>query len=574
MLRYVVLSCCLLFTAFQQAPTPPIYRELSDLCHPTPEDLQKLQQFLQEGERPELKRLGDKEGVARGIQILGEEPPSEHFWAVHEKEEKRENCVIIYASFNDRYPQGALRLAEEIARSDFKGHVRLKIGGWPDLEGGSLALAHVPFAFKACFFREVQKMGYKRVLWLDASVLPVVSLNEIFKRIEKQGYFVQEGYHLLTKEFFLDEKTAGAFGLGLDEAAAMKSCSAAILGLDLTQDKPQRLLQAWYEAAFDPYAFFSARSDQTALSILLHQFQMTDWAPLKTLAYSRKAADKKRHLFVMDREFVKEEKMHYPLSREPIDVVIPCAKKDASLLPLCIRAIRKQGENIRRVIVVSSEKLTDEAEWFDEKRFPFSKREIAGQVFRGHPKAAKRFYAKPRSRLGWIFQQLIKLYAPLVIPQISSNVLILDADVVFVQKTAFMDEEGHPLFNVGEELYPPYFEHMGRVLPGLRRIHPHRSGVTHHMLFQRAVIEDFFQQVARHHRGLAAWKVFSRCIDRTLANGLSEYEMYFNFFQLRSDQAVLRPLKFVDVRFVEDLDGYAAQGISYITSHIYGDVVP
>jgi hypothetical protein len=262
------------------------------------------------------------------------------------------------------------------------------------------------------------------------------------------------------------------------------------------------------------------------------------------------------------------EKVRYPLSAEPIDVVIPCAKKDAEKLPCCIEGIRKWGENVRRVIVISEEKLTEEAEWFDEKKFPFSKQQVAGQICIGDTKAGKRLAVKQRSRLGWVLQQLFKLYAPLVIPNISSNVLVLDADVLFLRPVSFMNAEGAPFFNISQEHYPPYFEHMARVLPGLCRVHPEHSGVTHHMLFQRPILEDLFQKISEAHRGLPAWKVLCRCIDRRLSNALSEYEIYFNFAQARSDQPILRPLAYGDTAYMP-----STEGLVYITSHIYGDLI-
>lgn len=263
-------------------------------------------------------------------------------------------------------------------------------------------------------------------------------------------------------------------------------------------------------------------------------------------------------------------KVRYTFSQEPIDVVIPCAGKDVEILSLCINGIRTYGKNIRRIIVVSDRKLTDKAEWFDEKNYPFSKKTLAKEIFYGDRKAKKKFLNRRHSRIGWIFQQFLKLYAPLVIPGISSNVLVLDADVIFVNPVEFMNQQGGPLFNCATEYYPPYFEHMGRVLPGLHRVRDGCSGVAHHMLFQRPILEDFFDLICKQHK-LPAWKAICRCIDREKADGssLSEYEMYFNFVLLRTDQATLRTLPFLDVSPLKNIAKYQNRGYAYVTSHSY-----
>src|SRR5262245_56971712 len=88
-----------------------------------------------------------------------------------------------------------------------------------------------------------------------------------------------------------------------------------------------------------------------------------------------------------------------------IDVVIPCVEKDLETLDLCIAGIKKFGMDIGRVIIVSDKKLTDQAEWFDEKLFPFDKWQMAEEIF-GDKEAGDRFVAKPKSRIGWLYQQL------------------------------------------------------------------------------------------------------------------------------------------------------------------------
>jgi hypothetical protein len=92
-------------------------------------------------------------------------------------------------------------------------------------------------------------------------------------------------------------------------------------------------------------------------------------------------------------------------SKNFIDVVIPAHIKDKEILDHCILGIKKNVKNLRRVIVVSKEKYTDKAEWFDEKLYPFSFAEISEIL--------------NHQNVGWNYQQLLKLYSVLIIPNIS-----------------------------------------------------------------------------------------------------------------------------------------------------------
>lgn len=264
------------------------------------------------------------------------------------------------------------------------------------------------------------------------------------------------------------------------------------------------------------------------------------------------------------------QKVEYQFSNEPIDVVIPCAPKDKKTLALCIESIRKYGNNIRRVIVISKEKFIDQAEWFPEAFYPFSKKDIALEIFQGNKKKAKKFLASKKSRIGWIYQQFLKLYAPFVIPGISSNVLVLDSDVIFLNPTTFMNEKSEPIFHPAQEYHQPYFEHMSRLLPDLQRVHENLSGVAHHMLFQRPILSDLFDKIYERHR-VEAWKAICRSIDEKVvyASSMSEYEIYFNFALLRTDQAHLFTLNYLDVNPLREVEKYKKLGYAFITCHDY-----
>lgn len=144
----------------------------------------------------------------------------------------------------------------------------------------------------------------------------------------------------------------------------------------------------------------------------------------------------------------------YPFTSDPIDVVIPCDLKDQRLLDRCIEGIKGQCSQVRRVIVISKVPLTKRAEWFDENLFPFQKTEVALALFHQNKEAALR-YMSGWNRLGWIYQQLLKLYAVQVIPDISPNVLVLDSDTIFLNPVTFTNSEGEPFLTLAGEYHLP-----------------------------------------------------------------------------------------------------------------------
>lgn len=263
-------------------------------------------------------------------------------------------------------------------------------------------------------------------------------------------------------------------------------------------------------------------------------------------------------------------KVTYNLPTDPIDVVIPCAPKDLETLELCLAGIKKNGQNIRRIIVISKEKLTDNAEWFDERSFPFTQRDIALEIFNQDEIAAQAYLDDPKNRIGWIYQQLLKFYALSVIPLISPNVLLLDSDVVFLRPIDFIASDGRPYFNPAHEYFSCYFEHAARLLPDLRRVYPQYSGVSHHMPIQKPILDDLFQLISTRHQ-TDPWRALCRCIDHAelFRSPLSEYEIYFNFVLLRTSQATIRPQRWIEISSLQSIPFYERSGFYYVACHTW-----
>lgn len=256
------------------------------------------------------------------------------------------------------------------------------------------------------------------------------------------------------------------------------------------------------------------------------------------------------------------KKVVYQFDKDPIDVVIVCIAKDLRTLEMCIEGIKKNAQSIRRVIVISPEKLTDNAEWFNEELFPFSKKDILKILFNDENHKT--------DWIGWIYQQLLKLYSPLVIPNISPNVLLLDADTTFLNPVSFRDEvSGAGFFNTGIEYHPPYFAHAQRLLPGFRKVYQEYSGISHHMLIQRPILLDLFLTVEAVFN-TSFFEAFCRCIDiRDVENSCaSEYEIYFNFALLRTDQCKIRQLNWGNAK-LQNLQPFKNAGYHYISCHTY-----
>ena len=200
-----------------------------------------------------------------------------------------------------------------------------------------------------------------------------------------------------------------------------------------------------------------------------------------------------------------------------IDIVIPTCEKDLETLEIVISHAKKYIQDIGKIYVISNKNYTNNAIYIDETLVPFSKEDIYKYI--------------PHFRCHWYYQQLLKLYVYKIIPELSNNVLILDSETIFYKNVSFIDDQGRGLYCVSDEKSMFYYNHMNRFVDELQSytngIHPKYSGIVHHMLFQKEILEDLFSRVEKKHNK-SFWNAFLDTVRSDhIIGGASEYEIYF-----------------------------------------------
>lgn len=217
----------------------------------------------------------------------------------------------------------------------------------------------------------------------------------------------------------------------------------------------------------------------------------------------------------------------------------------------------------------------------DESIFPFTFADVA-KTFEIHGGKC--------NRNGWYLQQLLKLYAGRVIPDISEYYLVVDADVFFLRPVSFWSAAGEvkdspavPFFTTSSEHHRPYFDHMSRLHPDLKRSFS-GSGISHHMMFSRPILDELFTLVERYHNRtedpadpehIPFWRIFLDTVEEHRRHppdysesGASEYEMYFHFVTHAHPQLYrMRQLSWHNVPWntSDRFEEYTRQGFDYVS---------
>ncbi len=254
---------------------------------------------------------------------------------------------------------------------------------------------------------------------------------------------------------------------------------------------------------------------------------------------------------------------------KPFDIVVPVGPNDYDIILINIQNNMKNIVGYRNFYAVcydTSIELPSGVIKIDEKIFPFSMKDV--QFFHGKIK-----------RNGWYLQQLIKLYASFVIPDILDTYLVIDADTIFTKPTTFIKNR-KCLYAVGIEYHLPYFNNMKNLHKDLVKIYPEHSGICHHMIFEKNKIQSLFKMVEDHHKNISDdLKSKFSCVDNNInifwklfliyslkernVSGMSEYEIYFNYiFKFFPSDVEIRKLNWSNVKSLDSIDKF-----DYVSCH-------
>lgn len=279
----------------------------------------------------------------------------------------------------------------------------------------------------------------------------------------------------------------------------------------------------WHEATTE----HAARSRQEAL-----QAQDTVQQRLSALEASL-ALFASQHMLYNDELKTAVQSQQWTADGSRLDVVIPLGPRDYEVAGLAVRSLFQHCLGLRRIYLISaSDPRLPGTVWVPESQFPFSLAQLETE------------YEFPASRSGWYLQQLLKMYAAEVIPDLLDWFLVWDADTWLLHDQVFVQKQ-QALFSTSEQHHPPYFEHMQHLLPQLTRQTVH-SGIVNFMVFHRWALKRLRTRVEQHHPSQPFWATFLLAVspERREASGASEFELYFHYMcQFEPEHFVIRNLR-------------------------------
>ena len=207
----------------------------------------------------------------------------------------------------------------------------------------------------------------------------------------------------------------------------------------------------------------------------------------------------------------------------PLDAVMLTTGKDTRVFEKSIHSALKHLIDIDNFYIITphaddlitkySDTLGPRVKFINEGIFPFNGSHVVEIMFESVKQHGKypmngnsQFEKAVWSRIGWFLQQILKLYSGYVLK--IQDFILLDSDVVWFHDLKFAHNSTSYYYTTSSQYHPAYYSSMRKILNiGLPDQPYHRSGITHHMVIVKSVMDQLFIDVEKHHSGLPLWQV-------------------------------------------------------------------
>jgi len=240
------------------------------------------------------------------------------------------------------------------------------------------------------------------------------------------------------------------------------------------------------------------------------------------------------------------------------DIVICVGPNDYNIINESINCNMKNIVGFRNIYIItpapsSINIINNNIKVINENIFPFNINEL------------KKKFGKNNNRVGWYLQQLLKLYSGNIIEGVMDNYLVIDSDTFFLKPISFIKDNKY-ILTLGYEYHKPYFEHMNKLNDELKKTSPY-SGISHHFIFNKILINEMFNFIENKHNSIPFWKIFIDNVKTNEMSGASEYEIYFTYLLLKHrDRIILRELVWDNITNLSQIN---KKDYDYVSLHWY-----
>ncbi|MBM3196746.1 MAG: hypothetical protein FJZ61_02015 [Chlamydiae bacterium] len=170
-----------------------------------------------------------------------------------------------------RNPELISQMLKNLEAIGYDGYVYFRIGGFPNPTGKEMQYAAVPYSFKIFLMLEAKNLGFPHVLWVDARLMPLRSLDPIFLALKSNRAF-------LVKDKIMSRVNFTTFSLShLEKITGINPLvhyriATPVFGLDFSYPPVEKFLQDYYACCESGFPFLSVFPEEHVLSAIFAKY--------------------------------------------------------------------------------------------------------------------------------------------------------------------------------------------------------------------------------------------------------------------------------------------------------------
>jgi hypothetical protein len=189
--------------------------------------------------------------------------------------EDSQNCFVCCTPLhNDRheYSKQILQSLEEVG---FNGYLLLLNGGFPNPTGKEMKYAGVPYSFKIFMLLEAKKIGFNKVIWIDACCYATNDPTKLFDILEEDAFIFRPfRANLFAPDTAINiilpntlELLSGLFNRDIKNDTNINSI---VFGLNFSSKKVDNFISKYYEMVELGLPFFSSFPEENVFAAILN----------------------------------------------------------------------------------------------------------------------------------------------------------------------------------------------------------------------------------------------------------------------------------------------------------------
>ena len=187
-----------------------------------------------------------------------------------------ENCFVCCTPlFNDRCDKSQ-NIIESFEKNNFDGYFILLNGGFPNPTGKEMKYCGIPYSFKIFMMLEAKKLGFQKIIWIDAACYCVNNPNRLFDLLVEDDsifkVFPPNCFAPNTMNNIAFPKTIdllnNIFGRDIRDDHTINSI---VFGLNFGSEKIKNFINEYYQMVELGLPFLTAFPEEIVFTVILNK---------------------------------------------------------------------------------------------------------------------------------------------------------------------------------------------------------------------------------------------------------------------------------------------------------------